>query len=330
MWNVPHLPFIPEQASTFAVEYDLIYWTIMALTIFFTVATCAAIAYFVAKYHHGSNADRSNPPATNHALEIAWSVIPLLMALVIFAWNAEMYVKMRVPPKNAMNIFVVGKQWMWHLQHPNGVRENNRLTVPIGVPIKLTMISQDVLHSFYVPQFRVKQDVIPGRYTMLWFEASKIGTYNLFCTEYCGTQHSEMGGYVRVVSQADYAKWLANGGDDSLPNATPVELGKAIWDRYSCGNCHGVKDTERGPSLIGMYGRKREFTDGTSAEADQVYVRDAVLYPYRKILKGYEQTMPEYSDLLNEDQVIQLSLYMKTMGETAKPAANTPAQGTNR
>lgn len=321
MWNVQHLPLMPEQASSFAQKYDLVFFAITALTIFFTVAVVIAIIYFIAKYRKGTKADRSNPVSGHMALEIAWSGIPLLMALGIFAWNAQLFVEMRVPPKDSMEIYIVGKQWMWHLQHPSGVRENNRLTVPVDTNVKLTMISQDVLHSFFIPQFRIKQDVLPGRYTAQWFRATKIGTYNLFCTEYCGLQHSEMGGYVRVVSKADYAKWVANGGDDRKPDATPVEMGKILWDRYLCASCHGDKDTEKGPSLIALMGRRREFTDGTATEADAAYMRHSLLNPYDKIVKGYIDSMPDYKEQLNEEDVLNLIEYMKTLGTAPKPAS---------
>lgn len=330
MWNVPHLPIMPEQASTFAQEYDFVFWAITALTLFFTVAVMAVIGYFIAKYRQGAKADRSNPISGHNALEITWSGIPLLLALVIFAWNADLFIRMRVPPKDSMEIFVVGKQWMWHLQHPSGIRENNRLTVPVGVPVKLTMISQDVLHSFFIPQFRIKQDVIPGRYTSQWFKATKIGTYNLFCTEYCGTQHSEMGGYVRVVSQADYARWAAGGGEDKKPNRTAAQMGQELWDRFVCSNCHTDRDTEKGPSLASLLGRTRRFTDGTTAVADQAYIRESIMNPYVKIVDGYYQTMPEYRDLITEEQVIQLYEHIRTFGSSATPASTTSTPSTGR
>lgn len=309
----------PEQASEFAPDYDLLFYTTSALTIFFTVVVGALVLFFAFRYKRGNKVDRSNPIDHNSFLELVWSVVPMFMALFMFAWSARKFVEARTPPPDAMEVYVVGKQWMWHMQHENGIRENNRLTVPVNRAVKLTMISQDVLHSLFVPQFRMKQDVIPGRYTQQWFKATKTGTYNLFCTEYCGTQHSEMGGYVRVLSEADWAKWVGNGGDDVDPKVvTLADKGKLIWEKNGCGTCHAGADTEHGPTLYGLIGTTRKFTDGSSVIADRNYVRDAIHNPYGKINAGYDKTMPDYKDMPEED-VVALYEYIQTLGSRTAP-----------
>jgi cytochrome c oxidase subunit 2 len=319
MWN---FQLMPEQASSFAPDYDLLFWATTALTILFTVLVFAMIVVLAAKYRRGAKADRTNPIDHNTFLELSWSVIPLFLALIMFAWAAWKFVETRTPPKDAMEVFVIGKQWMWHVQHENGVRENNTLTVPVNKPVKLTMISQDVIHSFFIPQFRIKQDVVPGRYTSQWFLPTKIGTYNLFCTEYCGTSHSEMGGYVRVLSESDYARWLANGGDNPVTNSpSMVDLGRDIWNKNACGTCHGVQDSSRGPSLYGLIGRSRKFTDGSSTTVDRAYIRESLYDPYHKIVQGYENTMPAYTrEQITEDQVVQLFEYIRSLGEAPNPS----------
>ena len=309
------IPFLPEQASNFAREYDQLFWLLSALTILFTLIVVVLIVTFVSKYRRGKPADRSNPMHHNTILEIIFLVAPLVLALGIFAWGAKIFVEMREIPDDAMEIFVVGKRWMWHVQHTNGIRENNELHVPVGQPVKLTIISQDVIHGFYIPAFRVQYHAVPGRYTTLWFTATKAGKYNLFCTIHCGTQHSEMGGFVYALEPGDFAKWMENGGNrfKEVP-VSMVEKGKRLWEESNCANCHGAQDSKRAPSLAGLVGKKRDFEDGTSVIADRQYIRASILYPYTKILKGYVNAMPEYSTYFTEDQVNSLVEYIKTIG----------------
>jgi cytochrome c oxidase subunit 2 len=204
---------------------------------------------------------------------------------------------------------------MWHVQHSNGVRENNTLHVPVGKPIKLIMISQDVIHAMYLPAMRVQYHVVPGRYTQLWFTPTKTGKFNLFCNMYCGTQHSKMGGYVYVMPEKEFEDWLANGGDRPTPNLTMAQQGKEIWDRMQCGNCHGSENSLRAPTLYGVFGRKREFTDGSSAIADNAYLRESILNPYLKVVKGYEKIMPmNYG--FTEEEILKLTAYIKSLGST--------------
>jgi cytochrome c oxidase subunit 2 len=321
-----NLPVVPEQASEFAAPYDALFWATTALTIFFTVVVMLMLFVFCIRYRRGSKVSRRNALTSHMLLEMTWMIVPTVLGLMMFFWAAYLFVEQRIPPKDAMEVYVVGKQWMWHLQHPNGVRENNELHVPVGKPVKLIMISQDVLHSFFVPAFRMKQDVIPGRYTMQWFKATKTGKYPLFCTEYCGTQHSEMGGYVYVLSPPDYERWLAAGGQKlEMENDTPLERGKALWERLACGNCHTEQDTERGPTLNGLIGSKRKMADGQVLVADRNYIREAILDPYPKLTAGYEMTMPEYKTQLTEEQVLDLYEYVRSLGvaSTSPKVAST-------
>lgn len=329
------LKVAPQQASSFAPQVDALFYVISALTVFFTVGVMAVVLYLAVKYRAGSKADRSRPINENLFIEIAWSVPPLILGLVIFAWGAVMFVHMRRPPKNALEIFVIGKQWMWHIQHPNGVREMNELHVPSGVPIKLTMISQDVIHSFYIPQFRTQFMVVPGRYTYEWFEPTKPGKYYLFCAMHCGTGHSEMGGYVYVMPQKQYQAWLENGGSNpKFEHPTLVQQGEELYKQLSCDNCHKEQDSERAPSLYGIYNKIAETNKGPLL-VDDDYVRNAIVNPYDKIVAGYTNTMPEYKRVtqtepgLTEEQLRGLVEYVKSLSNSAAPASAAPAGATS-
>jgi len=320
----------PLQGSNFAPEVDALFYIITALTVFFTVGVMAVVIFFAIKYRAGSKADRSRPQNENLFIEIAWSVPPLILGLVIFAWGSVLFVKMRRPPQNALEIFVIGKQWMWHIQHPNGVREMNELHVPSGVPIKLTMISQDVIHAFYVPQFRTQFMVVPGRYTYEWFEPTKPGKYYLFCAMHCGAGHSEMGGYVYVMPPKDYQTWLAHGGSTpSNEHPTLVQQGQELYTQLSCSNCHKEQDTERAPSLYGIYNKTAKTDKGDMLVTDD-YLREAIVNPYDKIVAGYTNTMPEYKRVtqtepgLTEEQLRSLVEYVKSLSSSATPSGLTP------
>jgi cytochrome c oxidase subunit 2 len=319
-------PLSPPPASNFAQEYDALFYTLVGLTVFFSLIVGVAIVIFAVRYRQGTRADRSRPMYENLFLELTWTIVPLVLGLVMFYFGTSLYVKMRTPPKNATEIFVIGKQWMWHVQHGNGVRENNTLHVPVGKPIKLTMISQDVLHAFYIPAFRVQEHVVPGRYTQLWFTATKAGEYHLFCNMYCGTQHSEMGGKVVAMDPKDFAEWLSNGGQSVAPMSME-QTGAKIFNKVGCANCHGAEDTLRAPSLYGIYGKRRVFADGTSQVADEEYLRSSILRPYDKITAGYGQTMPVYEGQLTEEDVLNLVSYIKVIGT---PAASSPSSNVNR
>jgi len=318
MPKLSNFPLAPEQASNFAVEYDVIFYTLTILTVVFTVLVGALVLFFAIKYREGSKVDRSRPIYEHMPLELAWTIIPTILGLVMFFFGARLFVKMRTPPTEAMDVYIVGKQWMWHAQHaPSGVRENNSLHVPLGKAVRLTMISQDVIHAFYVPEFRMQYMVVPGRYTTQWFTATKTGTFHLFCNMYCGGQHSEMGGYVYVMEPKDYQAWLANGGMDLKP-MTMEQRGAATFDKLACGNCHSNKDTDRAPTLYGFFGKTRKFTDGSATVADEAYFRKSLIDPYEKINQGYTNTMQAYNDL-SEEEILNMIAYVKSLGTSTQP-----------
>ncbi len=324
-----NFPIWPEQASTFARDVDAIAAVLIGLTVFFTVAVMVSLIFFSLRYRRGAIVDRSNPVHTSHTLELAWSVSPLIIALGVFAWSVVPFASVYNPPKDADEVYVIGKRWMWHLQHADsGIRENNELHIPIDRPVKLTLISQDVIHGFYVPEFRVKRDAIPGYYNTCWFQPTKVGKYFLFCTEYCGTNHSQMGGWVYVMSPADYARWVREKGRKSgaleATTVSPTSQGEGLFRQYGCGNCHTATDTSRAPSLIGLYGKQRTLTDGSAVNADRNYIRKAILTPENTLLKGYGAItrMPSYKDL-SEDDINQLIAYIQSLG--ASRAASSVA-----
>lgn len=322
-----NFPLAPHQASSIAYQHDVVFYTLVALTAVFTVLVYSLVIFFAVKYRRGSKVNRHRPHHENLPLEIAWTAIPTLLGLVMFFAGAKLFVEMRTSPKDAQDVYVVGKQWMWHLQHSNGVRENNTLHVPVGQAIRLTMISQDVIHSFYIPDFRVQMHVVPGRYTTTWFKAVKPGKYPLFCSMYCGTQHSEMGGYVYAMPPEEYAKWLSNGGNNVQPMSME-ERGGRLFKVLACDNCHTAASTPRGPSLYGIYGGKRPISGGETATADDAYLREAILKPANRLTAGYGPTMPEYSGQLSEEDVINLNAYIKSLNAaTAKADAAQVQKG---
>lgn len=323
--NLANFPFSPPAASNFATEMDTLFYAILALSTVFAVITFAYVIFYAIKYRAGSSADRTSPVYENMKLELIWIIFPTILAIVFFIWGAKVYADTRIPPKGAKEIFVVGKQWMWHIQHPNGVRENNTLHVPIDTDIKLTMIAQDVIHDFYIPAFRVQFMVIPGRYTQMWFRPTVIGKYHLFCNMYCGAQHSEMGGSVIVMSKRDYAEWLANNGS-MRQNLTPIQAGEKLFNKIGCGNCHGPTDLPpRSPSLYGLFNKTREMDNGQKFVADETYIRESILRPGEKLLKGYSNTMPMYDKQLTEDEVIALVAFIRGGALPSLPPAHIAA-----
>lgn len=310
-----NFPMRPPAASENAAAYDLLFYTIAALLVFFTILVVIIIGVLATKYKKGSKASRKNPIEGHLGLELSWTIIPLILALVIFGWSTKGFMKQRQPPDDAMEIFVIGKQWMWQIQHMNGIREGGELHIPVNTPIKLTMISQDVLHSMYLPAFRVQYHVVPGRYTDLWFTPTKIGTYNMLCAMHCGTQHSEMVGQVHVLSEADYSAWLESKGNRFDPEVEHMaESGAKLFAKRGCNNCHTSVDNERAPTLKGLLGRDRDFANGSSMKADIAYVRESILEPYEKLTSGYGNTMPIYKGQMTEEQVLQLVAFIESEG----------------
>jgi cytochrome c oxidase subunit 2 len=316
MWN---FPLSPPAASNWATENDAIFYALVALSVFFTVLVGFFVVFFAVRYRTGTRADRSRPVYEDLRLELSWTIIPLFMAIIMFVFGAKLFVEEKSPPKNAEDIFVIGKQWMWQIEHRNGVRENNELHVPLGKAVKLTMISQDVIHAFYIPAFRVQWMVVPGRYTDEWFIPTQVGEYHLFCNMYCGTQHSEMGGKVIVMTQSDYQQWLANQGETVLP-MTMEQAGARLYNKIGCANCHAAEDNPRAPSLLGVYGRTETYSNASAGKVDDEALRTAILRPYDKLVSGYGQTMPAYAGQLSEEDVLNLVAYIKTMGTGSESA----------
>jgi cytochrome c oxidase subunit 2 len=301
----------PEEASTVAGPVDSVFIALVVLSAVFALGICIAVVYFAVKYRRGSMADRSNPIHTSMKLELAWSIIPFILGLGIFVWATVIYVKMySIPKGDAVKVNVVAKQWMWKFQHPNGRREINDLHVPTGIPVELTMTSQDVIHSFFVPAFRVKRDVLPGRVSTAWFEATKPGKYHLFCAEYCGTEHSLMGGTVHVMDPQAYQEWLTSGNAGS---ETPVQAGERLFNSYGCAVCHGRQSNFRAPKLESLFGSQVKLKDGTSVTADEQYLRESILHSQAKIVAGYDPVMPIFENQISDEQLLNIIAYIKSL-----------------
>ena len=317
------IPFAPEQASTFAPEVDLFFLFLIGLTVFFTLLVGILAVIFMVRYRRRREDEVPEQIEGAMLLEITWSVIPFIISMFIFAWGAKLYYDMYKEPKDALEIFVTGKQWMWRAQHPDGVREINELHLPAGRRVKLTMTSEDVIHSYFIPAFRTKADVVPGRYTMTWFEPTKPGTYHLFCTEYCGTQHSGMIGKVTVLSQSDYQNWLAGGTSEG----SPAKNGEKLFASLACSTCHQDQNRGRGPTLAGLFGSQVKLDNGTSVLADDAYIRESILNPRAKMVAGYQPIMPTFQGQVSEEQIIQLIAYIKSIGTKQDGQDGTVAAG---
>jgi cytochrome c oxidase subunit 2 len=302
---------LPEQASTFASRVDLLYFFMVAVTVFFTLLIALLVIAFAIRYRRRSADEKPKPIHGNNVLEITWTVIPLILVMIMFFWGAKLYFDMNHVPRDAMEILVTGKQWMWKLQHPNGKREINELHIPVNQPVKITMTSEDVIHSFYVPAFRIKQDAVPGKYTTAWFEATKVGKYHLFCAEYCGTEHARMGGWVYVMPEAEYQAWV--GGQ--VADASPVSGGERLFASLGCATCHsGIKGAQ-GPDLAGVFGSEQKMADGEVVVADENYIRESILNPYKRITEGYAGVMPSYQGIVNEQQLLEIVAYIKSLAD---------------
>ncbi len=315
------LPLFPEQASTFAPDVDHLLFFLLAVSVFFTVVIFTAIFYFAIRYRRRSEQELPRHVHTGMALEIVWSVIPFGLTMIMFTWGAAIFFKESRPPEDALPIYVVGKQWMWKMQHMEGQREINELHVPLGRTIKLTMTSEDVIHSFFVPAFRTKQDVVPGRYSTTWWKPTKAGKYHLFCAEYCGTKHSGMIGWIYVMEPRDYEKWLSGGA----ASGSMSENGAKLFQDLACSNCHKVDGSGRCPSLAGLFGRDVKLSDGKVIKADEAYIRESILQPNAKIVAGFQPVMPTFQGLVTEEGVLSLIEYVKSLGEKPGAGAATGA-----
>jgi cytochrome c oxidase subunit II len=315
--------FAPDQASTVAPRVDAVFLYILAVATFFTVLIAALVIVFAVKYRRRSESELPAPTHGSTKLEAVWIVVPLVLVTVMFVWGSSTYFDMARPPDDALEIYVVGKQWMWKIQHPGGQSEINELHVPVGQPVKLVMTSEDVIHDFSVPAFRTKQDVVPGRYTRTWFEATKVGDYHLFCAEYCGTEHSRMGGWVHVMEPAAYQKWLAE-----RPFRSMATEGRNLFYKFDCVTCHSATADAKAPVLEGLFGRRVQLRDGKSATADEDYLRESILKPDAKVVLGYEPIMPPFllkkspddkEGHLTEEELMQLIVFIKSLGRGQTP-----------
>jgi len=314
-----NFPLFPAQASTFAPGVDALMGFVLLVTAFFSLLIASLILFFVVKYHHTSKADRRGAVTSNLLLELTWTIIPLGIVLVIFGWGARLFYTTKMIPADALEFFVVGKQWMWKVQHPEGQREINSIHVPLGQPIELTMISEDVIHDLAIPAFRIKEDVLPGRYTHQWFQATQTGRYHLFCDQFCGTLHASMIGQVVVMEPRDYQRWLSGSMEAS---GSMSGNGAALFTRMACASCHLAGGQGRGPSLQGLYGKRVALSDGSTVIADEAYIRESILKPGAKIVRGYSNIMPTFQNQLSEQNILEILEYIKTLNgskETTKP-----------
>jgi cytochrome c oxidase subunit II len=326
--------FVPLRGSTAAAPIDLIMLAITVVAVVFSAGIFAALIYLTVRYRKGSKVDRSNPPLENLPIEIAWTGIPLLIVLGLYVWSTALYLENKRVPAGAIEIFVTAKQWMWKIQHPEGRWENNELHVPVGRAIQLTMTSEDVIHSFFVPEFRVHQDVVPGEYTHLHFTPSRPGVYHLFCAQFCGTLHSQMVGTVTVMEPGEYEEWLTTGtAQDTLANA-----GQRLFIQNGCNGCHGANAAVRAPSLVGIYGKPIPIQvppDGvppaklqdviktvpaTTILADARYLHDSIVLPEKEIAAGFKPIMPTFKNRLKEEDILKIVAYIKSL-------ANGPGKG---
>ena len=292
-----------------APRVDQLYFFLLGVSVFFATLILILIIAFAVKYRRRSDDEQPRPISGNLGLEILWTVVPLSLTLVMFVWGARLFFITFYPPTDALEINVVAKQWMWKVQHAEGRSEIDELHIPTGRPIKLIMTSQDVIHDFFVPAFRVKNDVLPGRYTTLWFEATKPGAYRLFCSQYCGTQHSGMIGHIIALEPAEFQTWLS-GGAVAVSMAT---AGENLFRKLGCISCHAANDSGRGPSLAGLLGKAVRLQSGATVTADENYIRESILEPQAKIVAGYPSIMPTFKGLISEDGIMQIIAYLKSL-----------------
>ncbi|HVW09401.1 MAG TPA: cytochrome c oxidase subunit II [Bryobacteraceae bacterium] len=297
-------------ASSISAEYDWFFWVMVTVCTLVAAGIAIVLLYSMIRFHRKRENQMGSQRQLNIPLEVSWTVIPFFAFMGMFAYGAKLYFDIERPPDNAIPVYVIAKQWMWKLQHPGGQREINELHVPIHQPIRLTMTSQDVIHSFYVPEFRIKQDVLPGRYTSIWFEATDPGKYHLLCAEYCGTKHSGMIGWVYAMEPRDYQAWLRDGGAEG----SLASMGEKWFHQFACANCHHFDNAGRCPDLRNLFGRAVELNSGETVIADEGYIRESILDPHAKIVNGYQDIMPTFKGQISEEQIIDLISFIKAIG----------------
>jgi len=303
-------------ASSYASDVDLLFTGLLLVSLLVAALLFLLLLLFAIRYRAGSTVERGDRIKKSWRWEIGWTSVTLVLFLALFFWSARLYLDLAAAPSDALPIYVVAKQWMWKTQHPGGQREINELHIPVEHAVRLIMGSQDVIHSFFIPAFRVKQDVVPGRYQALWFKASRTGVFQLLCAEFCGTDHSRMSGRIVVLSVADYEAWLAR---QDVTGSLASEGGK-LFRELGCGGCHGAGSTVRAPPLEGLYGKPVPLEDGTIAIADERYIRDSILLPRSQIVAGYQPVMPSFAGRLGEDDLIRLVAYIKSLADDAEPS----------
>lgn len=321
--NQPPFSLFPQSASTMAPRVDALYWFMVVVSVVMTIAIALALVVLGYRYRRRPGTPSRYMGASAQgkgavAIELIWIALPFAVMLVMFVWSARLYAAIERPPEGATEIFVTGRQWMWKVQHMNGRREINELHVPTGTPIKLIMTSEDVIHSFYVPAFRVKQDVLPGRYSTMWFEATTPGEYHLFCAEYCGTKHSGMIGRVVVMEPSAFEAWLAGSSGGSMQSS-----GERLFGELGCVTCHQAGGGGRGPSLNGVFSSKVELANGEEVTADEAYLRQSIVDPAAQVVKGYAPIMPAYQGLVSEEGILSLITYIKSLSP-AQPTQAAP------
>jgi cytochrome c oxidase subunit 2 len=303
------LPLWPPTASALAGQVDLLLAGLLTLVSLLTIPVFVLLLVFAIRYRQGSSANREHSPTRNIKLEVSWAIVPFVLSLIFFVWAAKLYFDEHNPPAGALEIDVLAKQWMWKFQHSGGQREINELHVPAHRPVKLTMISEDVIHSLYFPALRLKQDVLPGRYTTLRFEADQPGTYHLFCAEYCGTSHSEMGGQIVIMEPAAYEAWLQRTPSDLSLAAKGADLFRSL----GCSGCHVHSSVVHAPPLDGVFGSPVPLASGKVIVADDAYIRDSLLFPKKDVVAGYAPIMPSFKERITEEQLVQLVAYVKSL-----------------
>lgn len=323
------VPLFPEAVSTIAPDIDALYLFVVAVTGFMAIAISAVVVYFAVRYRRRSGNEVPADYKPSVALEITWIIVPFLVFLSFFAWGAIVFFDARRMPDNALDVWATGRQWMWKFQHIGGKSEINTLHVPVNQPIRLIMTSEDVIHDFYVPEFRVHTDVLPNRYTYNWFEATKTGEYNLFCSEYCGTDHSKMIGKVIVMKPAEYQAWLEGGGEGVTASTSPAEEGAKLFQKFACSTCHMDKPIGLGPVLVGNWGKERLLQDGSVAVVDENYIRESILNPQGQLVAGYQPVMPTFAGQLNGMQLMQLVSYVKSLTPDAPEPASSDSDATS-
>lgn len=322
-----NFPLFPQQASAQAGQVDAVFFFLLAVSAFFGLLIALLVVVFAVRFRRRREDEVGEAIHGSIPLELAWTLIPLGITMVMFVWGAQVFFDLTRPPKGAMEVYVVGKQWMWKVQHLDGAREINELHVPVGRPVKLYLGSEDVIHDFFVPAFRVKADVIPGRYNTMWFTATKPGRYHIFCSQYCGTKHSAMIGWVTAMEPADYQAWLSGGA----PGGSMADQGAKLFQDLACVTCHLENGQGRGPVLQNAYGSTVQLANGQTVTMDDAYIRESILNPQAKVVAGFQPIMPTFQGLVSEEQILQLIAYVKSLsqaqGAPGAAATQTPSGG---